>query len=102
MIRRPPRSTLFPYTTLFRSRTRRTRQLRGPVRRRSRRPRRLLRVLPLGVRRSRRAPRGLPSGGPRRGGSGEDTTGVQLPAKNRWPFLLLKKKKTRFLADAEI
>src|SRR2546421_5189814 len=24
MIRRPPRSTLFPYTTLFRSRTRRT------------------------------------------------------------------------------
>src|SRR5258708_11117876 len=32
MIRRPPRSTLFPYTTLFRSR--------GPRRRRSRRRRR--------------------------------------------------------------
>src|SRR3712207_8001897 len=31
MIRRPPRSTLFPYTTLFRS---------GPQRQRSRRPRR--------------------------------------------------------------
>src|SRR3712207_6892563 len=31
MIRRPPRSTLFPYTTLFRSR-------RGPWRRRRRRP----------------------------------------------------------------
>src|SRR3712207_8039043 len=30
MIRRPPRSTLFPYTTLFRSRTaRRARQQRG-------------------------------------------------------------------------
>src|SRR2546430_9079016 len=27
MIRRPPRSTLFPYTTLFRSRVARTRQL---------------------------------------------------------------------------
>src|SRR2546429_4987217 len=27
MIRRPPRSTLFPYTTLFRSRRRRDRQL---------------------------------------------------------------------------
>src|SRR2546429_1080228 len=32
MIRRPPRSTLFPYTTLFRSRTRATRaQRRGPA-----------------------------------------------------------------------
>src|SRR3970282_2708951 len=36
MIRRPPRSTLFPYTTLFRSRSRRTpplgRASRGPAR----------------------------------------------------------------------
>src|SRR2546421_5607213 len=32
MIRRPPRSTLFPYTTLFRSRTaRRGHVVRGPV-----------------------------------------------------------------------
>src|SRR5688572_30956399 len=30
MIRRPPRSTLFPYTTLFRSRTQRTCGWRGP------------------------------------------------------------------------
>src|SRR5256885_12529730 len=29
MIRRPPRSTLFPYTTLFRSRARRPRARRG-------------------------------------------------------------------------
>src|SRR2546430_8224066 len=29
MIRRPPRSTLFPYTTLFRSRVRRRRRGRG-------------------------------------------------------------------------
>src|SRR3712207_7700036 len=31
MIRRPPRSTLFPYTTLFRSRNRRGRRRRGPA-----------------------------------------------------------------------
>src|SRR3712207_7346734 len=30
MIRRPPRSTLFPYTTLFRSRRRRGRELARP------------------------------------------------------------------------
>src|SRR3712207_8238725 len=35
MIRRPPRSTLFPYTTLFRS-TRRGRAARGPARPRRR------------------------------------------------------------------
>src|SRR2546422_101924 len=34
MIRRPPRSTLFPYTTLFRSRRSRARRLRLAVRRR--------------------------------------------------------------------
>src|SRR5690606_39851277 len=43
LIRRPPRSTLFPYTTLFRSihRTRRHRRLAGrsrPARQRGRRP----------------------------------------------------------------
>src|SRR2546422_8007537 len=31
MIRRPPRSTLFPYTTLFRSQRRRAALLRGPL-----------------------------------------------------------------------
>src|SRR5258707_6035099 len=42
MIRRPPRSTLFPYTTLFRSRTDRPRCLhRQPVRRWHRRERAL-------------------------------------------------------------
>src|SRR2546422_7030152 len=33
MIRRPPRSTLFPYTTLFRSRGRRARDRRADLRR---------------------------------------------------------------------
>src|SRR3712207_6895070 len=39
MIRRPPRSTLFPYTTLFRSRSRRgsTTRMHRPRRRRRRR-----------------------------------------------------------------
>src|SRR5437870_10941168 len=38
MIRRPPRSTLFPYTTLFRSPRRRRSRRRGPAARRGRRP----------------------------------------------------------------
>src|SRR3712207_8651451 len=43
MIRRPPRSTLFPYTTLFRSGLRRPRAVRRrPVRRRPHRPHRRL------------------------------------------------------------
>src|SRR2546429_2723679 len=37
MIRRPPRSTLFPYTTLFRSARRHPLPLREPARRRGRR-----------------------------------------------------------------
>src|SRR4029077_21298655 len=37
MIRRPPRSTLFPYTTLFRSRTASRRRTRSSVRRLERR-----------------------------------------------------------------
>src|SRR2546425_5922812 len=37
MIRRPPRSTLFPYTTLFRSRDTAPRAVRGPLPR-ARRP----------------------------------------------------------------
>src|SRR3712207_7058003 len=59
MIRRPPRSTLFPYTTLFRSSRRCEPKLhggavgsRGSVRRHSRRPaiaRRRRSVRPLGV-----------------------------------------------------
>src|SRR5438876_11428673 len=35
MIRRPPRSTLFPYTTLFRSRVRREHVARGGIERRT-------------------------------------------------------------------
>src|SRR2546427_7684772 len=81
MIRRPPRSTLFPYTTLFRSR---------------------------GVRRARRRRAGGPRhaqvgpqrhGGKRReagappGGSGKNTAGLPAPSKIVSRLLLLKKKK---------
>src|SRR5437762_7100221 len=48
MIRPPPRSTLFPYTTLFRSRS--NRQLPGPDQGRRRRRRRLERRQPDGRR----------------------------------------------------
>src|SRR3989475_8586231 len=44
MIRRPPRSTLFPYTTLFRSRVTRTRQGHADRVARDLRPRRVARA----------------------------------------------------------
>src|SRR3712207_8521375 len=56
MIRRPPRSTLFPYTTLFRSYVRRS-ALRPPARRRLREP--LLRCAPVVRRRIRVRSAGL-------------------------------------------
>src|SRR3989440_6492743 len=70
MIRRPPRSTLFPYTTLFRSHVRRAGDRRG-----SRGdPRRPVRTGGCRVRRGRVPPRGPPFGararGVRRAGDG--------------------------------
>src|SRR5256885_11302706 len=72
MIRRPPRSTLFPYTTLFRSRT---------ERRRGRRPRSACRT---GRLRRRRSPRR----------SEEHTSELQSPCNLVCRLLLEKKKKT--------
>src|SRR5437867_6275684 len=82
MIRRPPRSTLFPYTTLFRSRSRRSR---GPIRQLAapkHLPRRWLNVwtsmdmlLPAGVR------------------SEEHTSELQSPYDLVCRLLLEKKKK---------
>src|SRR2546421_7960417 len=46
MIRRPPRSTLFPYTTLFRSRDDAGGELDGPQRNRARGPNRHQRSAP--------------------------------------------------------
>src|SRR2546426_1594071 len=91
MIRRPPRSTLFPYTTLFRSRA----GGEGPAHRRAQ-----------GLaRRERRARNAAAGGGKRRGGrhhaacvrcgerSEEHTSELQSPC-NLVCRLLLEKKKT--------
>src|SRR5256885_6554321 len=77
MIRRPPRSTLFPYTTLFRSHARRDAAL-GHHRRRHEGD-----VLPFGVRKK----------SPRRMRSEEHTSELQSPC-NLVCRLLLEKKKT--------
>src|SRR6266516_8172123 len=77
MIRRPPRSTLFPYTTLFRSRTARAGASTGP----------------------RPAPRGAwraPARGPARR-SEEHTSELQSPYDLVCRLLLEKKKTTRNL-----
>src|SRR2546429_4145885 len=98
MIRRPPRSTLFPYTTLFRSHWR-------VVRRRSRQPhreahqRRLRRSWTvhknqLGVRCLRRTQRWW-SGPPR---SEEHTSELQSRLHLVCRLLLEKKKKNRTVA----
>src|SRR5256885_9843995 len=83
MIRRPPRSTLFPYTTLFRSR---------PARRRPRRPGRAGQA-------HHRA--GGEEAAPPRGQSGrseEHTSELQSPCNLVCRLLLEKKKQTHQLA----
>src|SRR6266480_7128794 len=77
MIRRPPRSTLFPYTTLFRSRSRRGRPP-APSSRRSRR--------------GRRSHRRTGSSRPR---SEEHTSELQSHVKLVCRLLLEKKKKIK-------
>src|SRR3712207_7184267 len=87
MIRRPPRSTLFPYTTLFRSDTKR-RWPRRPLRatRRGRRPeRRGVRATPLG--------RGYRGGRPRQQRRSEEHTS-ELQSRQYLVCRLLLEKKT--------
>src|SRR5258708_21952421 len=85
MIRRPPRSTLFPYTTLFRS---------GSRRRRPRR-RRGSRSSPRGPAGSPTATRGPAEAIPDRAGgrSEEHTSELQSPDHLVCRLLLEKKKK---------
>src|SRR2546428_7303693 len=75
MIRRPPRSTLFPYTTLFRS---------G-------------RALPAGVRGDQPEPPGARAGGRAPGGSGrsEEHTSELQSRSDLVCRLLLEKKKNK-------
>src|SRR5258708_30047792 len=79
MIRRPPRSTLFPYTTLFRSKAVHGLRARGAERGQSAQCRQG--QLCCGQGRSRRAQR-----------SEEDTAELQSPHHVVWRLLLVNKK----------
>src|SRR3712207_9046787 len=87
MIRRPPRSTLFPYTTLFRSRRDPERAPRHP-RRRRRRPRAARAPDPPGRHRARR---GDAPGPP---GDRKSTRLNSSHANISYAVFCLKKKKT--------
>src|SRR2546430_11088926 len=97
MIRRPPRSTLFPYTTLFRSppraagfRRRRSRRGRAPARRRGGRDSH--------DRRARDFRAGQPKfGAP--GGSGGRTPQLPAPPHLLFPPMPLKKKSRSSTSD---
>src|SRR2546426_2647810 len=97
MIRRPPRSTLFPYTTLFRSlRARGSRASRAVARRRAgllsdRRPRRHL----LGLAHRHDREDVVEDVGPKEGQRSEEhTSELQSPCNLVCRLLLEKKKKT--------
>src|SRR5437773_9692757 len=95
MIRRPPRSTLFPYTTLFRSPVRRAIQLR-PVELRAAKGRRVLRVGDVG---GAPAVRGELGPAPVGGGAGvarsEEHTSELQSHHDLVCRLLLEKKNTK-------
>src|SRR5260370_8825517 len=88
MIRRPPRSTLFPYTTLFRSRTRRQRA--GGLRRKFK-----LTHSPIGSK--KQSPAARTSAGPksRRIARSEEHTSELQSHLNLVCRLLLEKKKNK-------
>src|SRR3712207_7130990 len=93
MIRRPPRSTLFPYTTLFRSPARRVGgPCRGAGARRGGRPGRL------GVLRRRRA--SVPGRGRRRGLLDRKSTRLNSSHANISYAVFCLKKKKRYLAHS--
>src|SRR3989454_7874664 len=97
MIRRPPRSTLFPYTTLFRSLRR--------VRRRGRRatPRRGGRYAPAqGELRDGRENRRGECRGKRKGRSEEHTSELQSPCNLVCRLLLEKKKQLLEMAGKRL
>src|SRR3712207_8011808 len=98
MIRRPPRSTLFPYTTLFRSQRVRVRGHRGHDRRdaaRNLRTRRARGVRPEGGRRGRRHDRHGGVVPAVRGRSEEHTSELQSRQYLVCRLLLEKKKKKK-------
>src|SRR3712207_6908867 len=88
MIRRPPRSTLFPYTTLFRSAGAPSGASRGGARRRGRTS------SPRPAGHAARGRTGAPRGG--RGRSEEDTSDSSHANNSYAVFFLKKKKKIQF------
>src|SRR3712207_8656037 len=102
MIRRPPRSTLFPYTTLFRSHRAEVAGVRGLVRGDE------LRLVDAGDRSRQRVAgaqvggdhRGTPSSGPVRRRSEEHTSELQSRQYLVCRLLLEKKKYTHTTIDS--
>src|SRR5437764_14998423 len=88
MLRRPPRSTLFPYTTLFRSHRPGARHLPAPVRH----PREAWAASAIGERSAQRAIRGAQC---RPARSEEHTSELQSPMYLVCRLLLEKKKKQK-------
>src|SRR5688572_32259900 len=92
MIRRPPRSTLFPYTTLFRSEAARPATARGPPRRRGDQRPCLGAPLPVAQPRGRRR---TPRRAPRRGHRASDRKSTRLNSSHSqisYAVFCLKKK----------
>src|SRR3712207_7944776 len=92
MIRRPPRSTLFPYTTLFRSRHQAAGHLPGRAG-----PVAPAHQVPDDLRRGRASPEQLPPGPSRTGRSEEHTSELQSRQYLVCRLLLEKKKKISFI-----
>src|SRR5256885_13239530 len=92
MIRRPPRSTLFPYTTLFRSRRGAARAARRPGAQPERRPCAAGVAAPLAAALRRELRPGARAADPRPRRSEEHTSELQSPC-NLVCRLLLEKKK---------
>src|SRR2546427_9288785 len=90
MIRRPPRSTLFPYTTLFRSRTVRRERVHGPWLGCPDRP-----GHGVGRRRRHIGPSGVPGSADRHRRSEEHTSELQSQSNLVCRLLLEKKKKAK-------
>src|SRR2546423_3267038 len=98
MIRRPPRSTLFPYTTLFRSNLPQPKLTSGRSRRRKRRKRKKGQAQQPGAERGRQQPQDQKQEQPRdqqQGRSEEHTSELQSLAYLVCRLLLEKKKKRR-------
>src|SRR3712207_7388234 len=98
MIRRPPRSTLFPYTTLFRS-VRAHGVVSHPGRGRVARARRGGLGLVAGRRGSRRV---RPAGGGQRARRSEEHTSELQSRQYLVCRLLLEKKKTKFVTFSSL